>query len=148
MREFLNLAMSRSGVDRCLCRHGVGHLRDRKAKDDTPKHIGLKAFEPGHIHIDVKYPPHMANKTSPGYLLVAINRVSRWVFIGIYRNKTAATARRFLGDLERACPIRIHTILTGMARRSPTAFSVCAGALPHDSTRLLRFAQLSVLNTG
>ena len=66
VREFLNLAMSRSGLDRCLCRHGVGHLRDRKAKDDTPKHIGLKAFEPGHIHIDVKYPPHMANETSWG----------------------------------------------------------------------------------
>ena len=90
----------------------------------------------------------MANETSPGYLLVAINRVSRWVFIGIYRNKTAATARRFLGDLERACPIRSHTILTGMARRSPTAFSVCAGGRQHGSARLLRFAQLSVLNLG
>ena len=37
VREFLNLAMSRSGLDLCLCRHGVGHLRDRKAKDDTPR---------------------------------------------------------------------------------------------------------------
>ena len=74
VREFLNLAMSRSGLDLCLCRHGVGHLRDRKAKDDTPKHIGLKAFEPGHIHIDVKYPPHMANETSRGYLFVTIDR--------------------------------------------------------------------------
>ena len=34
------------------------------------------------------------------------------VFIAIYRNKTAANARRFLRDLERACPIRIRTILT------------------------------------
>ena len=132
----------------CLRRHGAGRLLDRTAKDGTLKHSGLKAPEPGYTHIDVKYPPHMANKTSPGYLLVAINRVSRWVFIGIYRNKTAATARRFLGDLERACPIRIHTILTGMARRSPTAFSVCAGGRQHGSARLLRFAQLSVLNLG
>ena len=148
VREFLNPAMSRSGLDPCPRRHGAGRLRERKAKDRTPKHNGLKAYQPGHTHIDVKYPPCMANETSRGYLLVAINRASRWVFIGIYRNKTAATARRFLGDLERACPIRIHTILTGMARRSPTAFSVCAGALPHDSARLLRFAKLSVLNTG
>ena len=35
-----------------------------------------------------------------------------------------------------------------MASRSLTAFSVCAGALPHDKTRLIRFTQLSVLNTG
>ena len=32
--------------------------------------------------------------------------------VAIYRNKTAANARRFLRDLERACPIRIRTILT------------------------------------
>ena len=90
----------------------------------------------------------MANETSRGYLFVAIDRASRWVFIAMYRNKTAATARRFLGDLKRTCPIRIRTILTGMASRSLTAFSVCAGALPHDRTRLIRFAQLSVLNLG
>ncbi len=145
------IAPSNRGIkhlDPCLRRHDLGRLRDRKAKDDTLKHSGLKAPEPGYVHIDVKYPPHMANETSRGYLFVAIDRASRWVFIGIYRNKTAATARRFLGDLERACPIRSRAILTGMARRSPTAFSVCAGALPHDSARLLRFAQLSVLNTG
>ena len=54
----------------------------------------------------------MANETSRGYLFVAIDRATRWVFIAIYRNKTAANARRFLRDLERACPIRIRTILT------------------------------------
>ena len=46
----------------CLRRHGAGRLRDRTAKDGTLKHSGLKAPEPGYIHIDVKYPPHMANK--------------------------------------------------------------------------------------
>ena len=54
----------------------------------------------------------MANETSRGYLFVAIDRATRQVFIAIYRNKTAANARRFLRDLERACPIRIRTILT------------------------------------
>ena len=112
VRKFLNPTMSRSGLDPCLRRHDLGHLRDRKAKDDTLKHSGLKAFEPGYIHIDVKYLPRMANETSRGYLFVAIDRATRRVFIAIYRNKTAANARRFLRDLERACPIRIRTILT------------------------------------
>ncbi|MFB0939693.1 MAG: IS481 family transposase, partial [Paracoccaceae bacterium] len=92
VREFLNPTMSRSGLDPCLRRHGAGRLRDRKATDGTPEHSGLKAYKPRYIHIDVKYPPHMANETSRGYLFVAIDRASRWVFIGIYRNKTAATA--------------------------------------------------------
>ena len=148
VREFLNPAMSRSGRDPCPRRHGAGRLRDRKATDGTPEHSGLKAYKPRYIHIDVKYPPHMANETSRGYLFVAIDRASRWVFIGMYRHKAAATARRFLGDLKRACPIRIRTILTGMARCSPTTFLACPGGRQNGSVRLKRFAQLLVLIPG
>jgi len=46
------------------------------------------------------------------YLFVAIDRATRWVFIRICTAKTAANARRFLRDLERACPVRIRTVLT------------------------------------
>ena len=111
VREFLNPTMSRSGLDPCLRRHGAGRLRDRKDKDDKSKHSDLKAPALGYMNIDLKYLPRMANETSRGYLFVAINRASRWVFIGIYRNKAAANAWRFLGDLKRTCLILIHTIL-------------------------------------
>ena len=74
--EFLNPYVSRSGSDCCLRRHGVGRFRDRTAKDDKSKHSGLKASEPGYTHIDVKYPPHMVNKTSRGYLIMAIDRAT------------------------------------------------------------------------
>jgi len=55
VREFLNPNASRSGLDRCLRRHGVGNLRDLKATEPRPNHSGFKAYEPGYIHIDVKY---------------------------------------------------------------------------------------------
>lgn len=112
VREFLNPNASRSGLDRCLRRHGVGNLRDLKGKETRPKHSGFKAYEPGYLHIDVKYLPQMANQTSRRYLFVAIDRATRWVFVRVYNSKTAANARRFLRDLERACPLRIRTILT------------------------------------
>lgn len=112
VREFLNPEVSRSGLDRCLRRHGVGNLRDLQAKAARPKHGDFKAYEPGYIHIDVKYLPQMAHETSRRYLFVAIDRATRWVFIRIFKAKTAANARRFLRDLERACPIHIRTILT------------------------------------
>lgn len=112
VRAFLNPNVSRSGLDRCLRRHGVGNLRDLKVKAARPKHSGFKAYEPGYIHIDVKYLPQMADETSRRYLFVAIDRATRWVFIHIYTAKTAANARRFLQDIERACPMRIRTILT------------------------------------
>jgi hypothetical protein len=97
VREFLNPDVSRSGLDRCLRRHGVGNLPDRQAKDPRPKHKAFKACEPGHLHVDVKYLPQMADESSRRYLFVAIDRATHWVF-----NR----------DLERACPIRIRTVLT------------------------------------
>jgi len=112
VREFLNPNVCRTGLDRCLRRHGVGSLHDLKAKDEKPKHNGFKAYEPGYIHIDVKYLPRVANETLRGYLFVAIDRAIHRVFVAIYRNKTAANDRRFLHDLERAYPIRIRTILS------------------------------------
>ena len=112
VREFLNPEVSRSGLDRCLRRHGVGNLRDLQAKAPRPVHKTFKAYEPGYLHIDVKYLPQMAEETSRRYLFVAIDRATRWVFIRVFKSKTAANARRFLRDLERACPIRIRTILT------------------------------------
>ena len=112
VREFLNPNVSRSGLDRCLRRHGVGNLRDMKAKAPRPKHSAFKAYEPGYLHIDVKYLPQMADENRRRYLFVAIDRATRWVFIRIFNAKTAANARHFLRDLDRACPMRIQTILT------------------------------------
>lgn len=112
VREFLNPHASRSGLDRCLRRHGVGNLRDLKTKALKPKYSAFKAYEPGYIHIDVKYLPQMADESTRRSLFVAIDRATRWVFIRIFNEKTAANARRFLRDLERTCPLRIRTILT------------------------------------
>ena len=97
VREFLNPDASRSGLDRCLRRHGVGNLRDLKAKEARPKRSGFKAYEPGYIHIDVKYLPHlfgecrhsparqrMADETSRRSLFVAIDHATRWVFVRVY----------------------------------------------------------------
>ena len=55
VRESINPHVSRSGLDRCLRRHGVGNLRDLQATDPPPKHKAFKANEPGYLHMDVKY---------------------------------------------------------------------------------------------
>ncbi len=162
VREFLNPDVSRSGLDRCLRRHGVGNLRDLKVKDARPKHSGFKAYEPGYIHIDVKYLPQMEDQTSRRYLFVAIDRATRWVFIRIYNNKTAANVRRFLRDLERACPIRIRTILTPFRdiaaqypvgqwtteKSSPTVCLVCVTRRKAGSTSSTSSARYWTSKTG
>ena len=56
VRGFLNPNVSRSGRDRCLRRHGVGNLRDLKAKAPRPKHSDFKAYEPGVDHVSAVNP--------------------------------------------------------------------------------------------
>ena len=90
MRGFLNPDVSRSGLDRCLRRHGVGNLRDLKAKVARPGYSGFKAYEPGYLHIGVKDLPQMADQTSRRYLFVAIDRArerENRVFIRIHSSK-------------------------------------------------------------
>ena len=47
VREFLNPNVSRSGLDRCLRRHGVGNLRALKPAVPKPAHKPFKAYQPG-----------------------------------------------------------------------------------------------------
>ncbi len=115
-REFLNPDVSRSGLDRCLRRHGVSNLNALRPRTPAEPHKSVKAYEPGFVHVDVKYLPQMAGETTRRYLFVAIDRATRWVFVRIMPAKTAANARRFLRDLHRACPIRIAKILTPSRR--------------------------------
>jgi hypothetical protein len=61
VREFLNLRVSRSGLDCCLCRHGVCNLQALKQKEPKPAHGTFKANEPGYLHIDMKHLPQMAD---------------------------------------------------------------------------------------
>jgi transposase InsO family protein len=111
-REFLCAEVSRSGLDRCLRRHGVGNLRTLRPAPDKEKPKSFKAYEPGYLHMDVKYLPRMADESRRRYLFVAIDRATRWVFVAIHPDKTAASARRFLTALYAACPIKIVKLLT------------------------------------
>ena len=111
-REFLCPDVSRSGLDRCLRRHGVGNLNALQPKTPQEPHKAFKSYEPGFVHMDVKYLPQMQDETKRRYLFVAIDRATRWVFVAIKPNKSAASAKAFLNALHKACPIKINKLLT------------------------------------
>lgn len=106
--------MSRSALVRLLRRRGCSRLPapapapEPQASESKP----FKGYEPGYVHIDVKYLPQMADQTSRSYVFVAIDRATRWVFIAVKRRKTAAAAKAFLKALSAAAPFLIRTILT------------------------------------
>ncbi len=55
----------------------VGSLRELKPKAPKPAHTPFKSYEPGFIHIDVKYLPRMADEERRRYLFMAIDRATR-----------------------------------------------------------------------
>lgn len=110
IHEFIEPGMSRSALMRLLKRRGLSRLPAPKVDPKETK--PFKAYEPGYVHIDVKYLPQMADEKARSYVFVAIDRATRWVFIAIKRNKTAAAARAFLNAVNKAAPFAIRTILT------------------------------------
>lgn len=114
VREFIEPAMSRSALDRLLRRRGINRLPEPEVEKTQVK--SFKAYEPGYIHMDVKYLPQMEDETARRYVFVAIDRATRWVFIAIKSKKTAAAARSFLKALHKAAPFKIKTLLTDNGR--------------------------------
>ncbi|WP_289781812.1 IS481 family transposase [Burkholderia multivorans] len=110
VREFIHPTISRAALHRMLKRHGVSAREALSV--DRPRTKPFKAYEPGFVHIDVKYLPQMADETTRRYLFVAIDRATRWVFVRVYASKSATNARRFLKELHKAAAFRIRTILT------------------------------------
>jgi transposase-like protein len=114
-REFINPDVSRSGLNRCLRRHGVANLRDLIPQDEKgqePKHKTFKDYDPGFVHVDVKYLPQMPDEDRRTYLFAAIDRATRWVYVEILKDKSAHSAKGFLRRLIKKAPFKISKILT------------------------------------
>jgi transposase InsO family protein len=125
-QEYINAAASRSGIDRCLRRHGIANLavmkRELYGEEPPPKKV-FKDYEPGYIHIDIKYLPKMPNEKEHQYLYVAIDRASRMVCLAIYPDKTAASTADFLGKVEQRFPIKVQYVLTDNGKEFTDRFT-------------------------
>ena len=114
-REFINPAVSRAGLGRCLRRHRVSNLADLLVVQEGDSPAAKKTFkdyEPGFLHIDIKYLPQMPDEAARRYLFVAIDRATRWVYMDIYADQTDSSSVDFLSKVKAACPIKIIKLLT------------------------------------
>jgi hypothetical protein len=59
-----------------LRRHSVSNLKALQPTAPRPAVKSFKAYEPGFVHIDVKYLPAIDSEHRP-YLFVAIDRATR-----------------------------------------------------------------------
>jgi IS30 family transposase len=124
-REFIHPEVSRSGLARCLSRHGLEDLRTLKAQRTAVQAIpakSFKAYEPGYVHVDVKYLPKL-NDAPRQYLFVAIDRASRWVYVAVKPNKCAHTAKAFFRAVIQAAPFKIQKLLTDNGKEFTDRFT-------------------------
>ncbi len=113
--EFVNAEVSRSGLNRCPRRHEAPSLEELRARDrtsDKPKHKTFKEYEPGFVHVDVKYLPQMPDEDRRRYLFAAIDRATRWVYVEILPDKSAACAKGFFQRLIDKAAFKIRKVLT------------------------------------
>jgi transposase InsO family protein len=99
--------LTRSSLHRCFQRHGIGRLPDVGGEKVTKKKF--KAYPIGFFHIDIAEVQTAEGKL---YLLVAIDRTSKFVFVELHKKATRRIAADFLRHLVEAVPYRVHTILT------------------------------------
>jgi transposase-like protein len=131
-REFINDTVTRSGLDRCLRRHGVSRLADLVPREE-PATAAVKPFKdyaPGYLHVDVKYLPQMPDQLEREYLFVGIDRATRWVYVELLANKSAEHASGFLKRLLQAAPFKVTKVLTDNGKEFSDRFCATGERTP------------------
>lgn len=123
-REFIFPALSRSALDRCLRRHGVANLKTLLPQTEPPTTVKeFKAYEPGFVHIDIKYLPQMPDESKRRYLFVAIDRATRWVYLEVRNDKSSHSAASFLKNLLNKAPFHVRIVLTDNGKEFTDRFT-------------------------
>ncbi len=99
--------LTRSSLHRCLQRHDISRLPE--VEGTTPVRRKFKAYPLGYFHIDIAE-VHTAEGRL--YLLMAIDRTTKFAFVELHEKATRSIAGDFLRALIKAVPYRIHTVLT------------------------------------
>ena len=99
--------LTRSSLHRCLQRHGISRLPQVEGEASAKRKF--KAYPIGYFHIDIA-----EVRTAQGklYLLVAIDRTSKFAFVESHEKVARRTAGDFLRRLIAAVPYKVHTVLT------------------------------------
>jgi transposase InsO family protein len=115
--------LTRSSLHRCLQRHDISRLPE--IEGSTPVRRKFKTYPLGYFHVDIAE-VHTAQGRL--YLLVAIDRTTKFAFVELHEKATRRIAGDFLRALIKAVPYRIHTVLTDNGTHFTSPGNVCSAA--------------------
>src|ERR1700741_1828226 len=113
--------LTRSSLHRCLQRHGISRLPE--VKGNKPDKRKFKAYPIGYFHIDIA---EVRTEQGKLYLLVAIDRTSKFAFVELHEKATRRVAGDFLRALIKAVPYRVHIVLTDNGTHFTTPGTTCS----------------------
>ena len=99
--------LTRSTLHRCLQRHGISRLPD--SDGDKHQRSRFKRYPIGFFHLDIA---EVRTEQGKLYLLVAIDRTSKFAFVQLHERVTRRIAGDFLRALAAAVPYKIRIVLT------------------------------------
>jgi transposase InsO family protein len=109
---------------RILSRYGLSVLpRPFRSTGKFPQYL------PGFFHIDLAYLPVLGSRVTRKYLLVAIDRTTKLIFLMMVPGKHQRYTIDFLRALVAWCPYRIHRILTDNGREFGRKFAAACVVL-------------------
>jgi transposase InsO family protein len=115
--------LTRSGLHRCLQRHGISRLPETDG--DKPARKRFKAYPIGFFHIDIA---EVRTEQGKLHLFVAIDRTSKFAFTQLHERATTRVAGDFLRALLQAVPYRVHTVLTDNGIHFTTPGNIASAA--------------------
>lgn len=127
--------LNRDNCYRALVKHRLNRLPD-PFKDKGRGKFGF--YLPGFLHIDLAYLPLLPGYSQRRYFLVAIDRITKVVFLMLANGKTQTEAIRFLKAVIRFYPYRIHRILTDNGKEFGKRFTAACHlyGIKHKRTKV------------
>ena len=114
LKRFHQVTVTRSTVHRILIRHGMNRLpANQKHQPHRKRWLRYEKPQPGHrLQVDVKFLERIPATGNRLYQFTAIDDCTRIRVLKIYDACNQATAIRFIDDVCRRLPFRIHVVQT------------------------------------
>jgi transposase len=114
LKRFHQIVIARSTVHRLLGKHGVGRLpANQKLRPHKERWQRYEKPQPGHrLQVDVKFLERIPGTSKRLYQFTAIDDCTRIRVLKIYDACNQRTAIRFLDDVLRRLPFRVHVVQT------------------------------------